>query len=82
MKTALINFILTLLEEPEWVMYSAYSVGRTREPYGSSPDNNKDKKPRTFFPETWIWNDIKTESVALDENYSFLLWCESIESFY
>ena len=59
------NFTLTLLEEPVFVTYSAYSVGRTREPYDSSPGtkNPKDKKPRTFFPETWIWNDIKTKSV-------------------
>ena len=30
----------------------------------------KNIKPRTFFPETWVWSDIKTEWVALDENYS------------
>ena len=33
----------------------------------------KNIKPRTFFPEAWVWSDIKTEWVTLDENYSLIV---------
>ena len=36
----------------------------------------KDKKPRTYFPETWVWNNKKTESVDRKQNYKF--FCKGV----
>ena len=47
---------------------------KTTQSISDKPETEKPKgkKPRTFFPETWVWNSEKTESVDRNENYKFV----------
>jgi len=40
----------------------------------SSTNKISSKKPRTFFPETWIWSNEKTGSVNQNEFFVSLFW--------